>query len=223
MKNIKFSWRKLIFKKKSDFFVENFSRKTFRNFEIFIFQIDFPKKIFKKKIDLEKKNRYRFFFSKIFLRKVNLKNENFKISKMFRDCFFQKKFGFFFENQFSSWKNNIFHPIFFTHKVWTVTIVSARLEGYIVKMPHNLFFRVPEPPDFGVTGIFSRAASYVFGQEPGFDFIPVICGKYHSSWHWLHSTLSLWVWIWSQCSWLVTYRNTTAVYRVPRKHSVRSA
>ena len=27
-------------------------------------------------------------------------------------------------------------------------------------MPHNLFFRVPEPPDFGVTGIFSRAASY---------------------------------------------------------------
>ena len=86
------------------FFRENFP-KIFRNFEIFIFQIDFPKKIFSSFSDLEKiffeieKNRI------FFLRKVNLKNENFKSSKKFsKKCQLFYSIKMFFDEKFSTKK-----------------------------------------------------------------------------------------------------------------------
>ena len=73
-----------------------------------LFEENFSRKKIGRKIFFD-----RFFFSKNFLRKVNLKNENFKFSIFCPEIFSISNF----ENGFSSWKINIFHPIFFSYKV----------------------------------------------------------------------------------------------------------
>ena len=99
----------------SKFEIETFSkffRTKNRKFEIFIFKIDFSKKIFSRKKSVEKYFSTDFFSRKFFREKSILKMQisNFRF-------FVRKNFKFFsnpkFQNRFSSRKINIFHPNFF--------------------------------------------------------------------------------------------------------------
>ena len=114
-----------------------------------------------------------FFGTKNFpenvLRKIDLKNEFFYFSKKVRKIF--KILSFFFRSQilkmdFRHEKLIFFIQFFFSYKVWTVTIDSARLHCYTMPMPGWFQRKPPKPPDFGVTGIFSRTASYVTLPPP---------------------------------------------------------
>ena len=101
------------------FFRENFS-KNFRNFEIFIFEIDFPKKKFrffsisKKYFSEIEKNR------KCFLRKVNLKNSKFKISKKFRKFLAKKSHGFFFDRLSKNFHRSVLVEFFLEESSWSI-------------------------------------------------------------------------------------------------------
>ena len=133
--------------------------RTFSKIFIFIFQIDFPKIFFRNFIDLEKYFRDRKFFEKKIFGKSIWKM---KISKFRKssEIFFEKSSDFFFKIIFRHEKLIFFFQKKFSYKVWTVTIDSARLHSYTMPMGGWFQRKPPKPADFGVTGIFSRTASY---------------------------------------------------------------
>ena len=121
MKNINFSWRKSIFKIWDRKILENFPDKKSKIWNFHFLNWLSEEKCFEKKIG-RKIFFDRFFSRKCFLRKVNLKNENFKFS-----IFCPKKIPNFFDLKFwkwiSSWKINIFYPDFFS---WQGMIILHR-------------------------------------------------------------------------------------------------
>ena len=109
MKNINFSWRKSIFKIWDWKILEIFPDKKskFWNFHFLNWLFEEKNRLF-----FISKNicRDHFFFSKKNLRKINLKNENFEISKKVRKIF-RKSSNFFFDQFFfrrNFFRKNIF-------------------------------------------------------------------------------------------------------------------
>ena len=108
-------------------FFEHFSRKIFEILKFSFFKLTFRRKNFrffsisKKYFSEIEKNR------KIFLRKVNLKNENFKISENFRKIFAKKRSEKNFEKSFLHDKKIFFIQIFFYDLEYTSTAQKTYL------------------------------------------------------------------------------------------------
>ena len=102
-------------------FFHKIFRIFFRNFEIFIFQIEFPKIVFSNFFRSQK-----IFFeieknSEKNLRKVNLKNENFEISKIFRENLRKKVPEKFLKKVFSKIKKYFLSRFLFM--IWNISLL----------------------------------------------------------------------------------------------------
>ena len=114
IKNINCSWRKLIFKKKSELFLKTFSGKKFKISKFSFFKLIFRRNTFSKIFDLDFFFEIFFFSRKMFSSESQFEKWKFQNFEKFSRIFFKKSSDVFFENQFSSWKINIFHPKFFS-------------------------------------------------------------------------------------------------------------